>query len=304
MKIDASRFNLFWSNPERYRLREIWKIAPKEPPVDSFNALYTYGRRRGTSFHELADARFTGVPVEQVLQELTDGQMGASAIAAAQRMAAAVAEKYPNESYLAHEVLFEYQIPNSPHIMTGRIDHILRWTGDVPVWFFDSVDGLPNTAPCGSLIIGDWKTSKKRTKKDMEVRKQAYLNSKQVDFYLLGAKTLGFDTDTFLYRILEDQGKGKPAVIHECWTQRSNLQLQATARYVHQTCELIEWMKSAFGVENAWPNLYEPFENTPIGYGSELGCKQYAGVIPQGFVKKVEHLETMMDDEEEFDVET
>lgn len=274
MLIDATRFSLFWRSPEIYRLREIWKIAPLEPQADSFAALLTYGRRRGTCTHELLDGRYKGFPVEQTLSELKDGGFGDKEIAAAKRLVSAVVERYPDEKYLTHEVLFEYPIPDSPHVMTGRIDHILEGADTV--------------------VIGDWKSSKKRTKKDMAYRIEAYKASPQVSFYLLGATTLGFNTLSFLYRILEDRGaKAKPA-IYEAPTDRTNLQLRRFARGVHMTCELIEWMKATFGVENAWPDLVEPFDS---GYGPIAGQKMFEGYMPDGYTEKAEHLETMMEEE-------
>src|SRR5579859_6048874 len=58
MKIDATRYTMFWQNPEKYRLREVWKLAPKEPKPGTFASLLTYGRRRGTCFHELMDGAY------------------------------------------------------------------------------------------------------------------------------------------------------------------------------------------------------------------------------------------------------
>lgn len=276
MKIDASRYTMFWANPERYRLREIWKLAPIEPKADSFAALLTYGRRRGTCTHELLDARHRGVEVSQAVSELRDGGFGDREIDAALRLFNAVLERYPNERYLAHEAVFEYQIPDSPHIMTGRIDHVMPWEGE----------DLP--------VIGDWKSSKRRTKKDMAARIEAYKNSAQVSFYLLGAPTLGFEGRNFLYRVLEDRGKDKKPVIHEAWTFRTSLELKAFARGVHQTCELIEFMQREFGIQKAWPQLYEVFGSD---YAPIAGKQMYENYMPDGFTERIEHLETMMEDE-------
>lgn len=279
MKIDASRYNLFWSNPERYRLREIWKLAPIEPKADSFAALLTYGRRRGTCTHELLDGKYRGVPREQSIAELKDGGFGDKEIAAALRLVSAVEERYPGEAYLAHEAVFEYQISDSPHVMTGRVDHI-----------------LPSIQEGAPPIIGDWKSSRKRTKKEMAALIDSYKASAQVSFYMLGVPTLGFAVGDFLYRILEDRGPKEKPRIYEAWTTRGSLELAKFARGVHQTCELIEWMKRTFGVENPWPNLWEPFDK---GYSSMLGQKMFEGFMPEGFTERVEHLETMDDYEPE-----
>lgn len=282
MKIDSSRYSLFWTNPERYRLREIWKLSPIEPPADSWLAQYTQGRRRGTVLHEILDARHRQVGIDEATQSLRDGGFGDAEIKTARRMHDAIVERYPNEEYLSHEVLFEYQIPESPHVLTGRIDHLLKWKGNLPVNLIDREE---------PLVIGDWKSSKKRTKKDLEFLKEKYKGSAQVPFYIRGAQSLGMPTFDFLYRIVEDRGKDAKPLIHETWTERSTLELRTFDRSVHQTCELICWMKATFGIENSWPNLWEAFPGIPgHDYSSMLGRKVYPDFMPDGFEPKKEHL--------------
>jgi hypothetical protein len=272
MKIDATRYNLFWSNPEKYRLREIWKLAPKEPQPGTFASLLTYGRRRGTCFHEMLDGLYRKVDPAVTLQELKDGGFGEKEIKAASEMVAAVQEKYPNEEYLAHEAMFEVPIQDSPHSMVGRIDHILR-----------REDGI---------VVGDWKTSKKRTKTDAAYKAAEYCRSAQVSFYLLGcrAKGLGFETNQFLYRLVQSGSDTSGVQITEHPTSRTSLQLREFARGVAITCDIITFLKARFGVERPWPMLPAPFSSD---YESVLGTRQYEGVIPDGFEEKKEHLELM-----------
>lgn len=278
MKIDASRFTQFWANPDRYRLREVWKLAPEEAKVGTFASLLTYGRRRGTAFHEILDAAHRGVSEAEAVQSLKDGGFDEKPIEAAKRMAARVRELYPNETYLLHESVFEYQLPSSPHVLTGRVDHVFERDGEV--------------------LIGDWKTTKHRTKKDFANLVANYCGGPQVGFYLLGVRSLGFTPTRFLYRVVQDRRSSKsPGIsITEHFTERSGFELRRLERDVHITCELIEWMKQTFGVENSWPCLYEPFDR---GYGSILGRKMYSGYTPDGFTEKIEHLSTMMQDEDE-----
>jgi PD-(D/E)XK nuclease superfamily len=268
MKIDSSRYNLFWSNPERYRLREIWKLAPIEPKAGTFASLLTYGRRRGTCFHELLDAAYRGVEEFQAVEELKAGGFGEKEITAALRMTAKVRERYPNEIYLAHEQLFEYPIPDSPHSAVGRIDHILK--DDEGVY------------------VGDWKTTKKRTKKEMSSKAEDYCRSSQVPFYLLGAASLGFDTKRFLYRLVVDDAEG--VEISEHFTARTGLELKAFARGVHQTCELILWMKQTFGTQQPWPQLPERFADD---YAPIAGRQMFPDYMPEGYEPKQEHLSLM-----------
>src|SRR6266478_3276850 len=124
MKIDASRYTMFWSNPERYRLREVWKLAPVEPAPGTFASLLSFGRRRGTAFHEILDGAYRQVDPLVTIQELKDGGFGDKEIEVAQRMAAGVRDTYPDEKYMAHEAVFQSDIPGSSHGMVGRIDHV------------------------------------------------------------------------------------------------------------------------------------------------------------------------------------
>lgn len=267
MKIDASRFVMFWSDPERYRLREVWRLAPIEPASDSFAALLTYGRRRGTCTHELRDGAIRGVSPEQSVQELRDGGFGDKEIEAAKRLSAAI----PPDRILAHEVLFEYQIPESEHIMTGRIDSVI-----------DRHD---------ETLILDYKTSKHRSQADYRRKLEQYCAGSQVPFYLIGARTLGFTPTGFIYSLLCD---GKNGVeVHEQRTERTSLQLKEFARSVAQTCDTIEFLKERYGVERAWPILPEPFTT---GYEGILGSRQYDGYLPDGFEPKIDHLENMREE--------
>lgn len=270
MKIDATRYNLFWSNPEKYRLREIWKLAPKEPRPGTFASLLTYGRRRGSCLHELRDAWYRQVPESQAVQDLRDGGFGEKEITEAQLMMAGILEKYPDEETLSHEVLFDTPIPDSPHSLVGRVDHIIRRDGET--------------------FVGDWKTSKHRTKSDFAYKGAEYCRSHQVSFYLLGARQLGFTPAGFIYRLVSCRPNRSGVEIQEFPTNRTGLQLKAFARQVHMTCELILWMKATFGIEQSWPQLPSRFDSD---YASIAGTNMYEDYMPDGYEPKTEHLELM-----------
>lgn len=263
MKIDASRFNSFWACPDKYRLRECWKLAPEEPKADSFAALLSFGRRRGTCLHELVDGRYKGVDPLVSLQELRDGGFGEREIEAARRMLAVI----PAEETLAHEVLFEHPIAGG-HIMTGRIDSIIRRDGEV--------------------FILDYKSSKARTKAEIRRKLDDYCRGAQVGFYYVGARALGFQPSAFIYSLVEDAKDG--VRVHEQRTERTGLDLKSFERTVALTCNLIEHLKETYGIEDSWPVLAEPFTS---GYANILGRKMYRDYMPEGYVPKVEHLETM-----------
>lgn len=270
MKIDASRYTMFWSSPEKYRLREIWKLAPVEPAAGTFASLLTFGRRRGTCMHELMDAAYRGVSEFEAIQSLKDGGFGDKEIEVAKCMAAVVRDRYASEERLAHEVLFEYPIPNTPHSLVGRIDGIHRSNGEV--------------------FVNDYKTSKYRNAKDLGYKLDEYCRGHQVPFYLLGARSLGYELKRFRYVLVSSARKGPGAQISERFTERTSLELAEFSRQVAMTCDLIQWMKDTFGVEKPWPQLPGPFDSD---YAPIAGRKIYEGYTPEGYTAKKEHLELM-----------
>src|SRR6185437_15807084 len=117
-----------------------------------------------------------------------------------------------------------------PHILTGRVDHVFERDSEI--------------------LIGDWKSTKHRTKKDFNNLVAGYVGSAQVGFYILGVRSLGFQPGRFIYRVVQDRRNLKsPGIsITEHFAERSGFDLRGLARSVHQTCEEIEWMKREFGV--------------------------------------------------------
>jgi len=270
MKIDASRYTMFWQNPEKYRLREIWKLAPEEPKAGTFASLLTFGRRRGTCLHELLDADYRKVSEFEAVQSLKDGGFGDKEISVATDMARCVLDRYASERRLAHEVLFEYPIPGSSHSLVGRIDGIHESDGEV--------------------FVNDYKTSKYRPAKELGYKLDEYCRGAQVSFYLLGARQLGFDVRRFRYVLVSQQRKGPGAQISERFTERTTLELNEFARQVAMTLDLIQWMKDTYGIERPWPQLPERFDG---GYLPIMGRKMYADYCPEGFTAKKEHLVLM-----------
>jgi hypothetical protein len=267
MRIDASRYSRFWQNPEMYRLREIWKLSPKEPAAGTFASLLTFGRRRGTCLHELLDADYRKVSEAEAVQCLKDGGFDDKAIQVAKNMAAVVRDRYASEERLAHEVLFEYPIEGTPHILVGRIDGIHRANGEV--------------------FINDYKSSKHRSKADLGYKLDEYCRGAQVPAYLLGARALGYDLRKFRYVLVSGGGEAASVQIHQRFTERTSLELSEFARQVGITCELILWLKRTYGTERPWPQINGPFDRD---YEAIAGKKQYDGYIPDGYEPKKEHL--------------
>ena len=268
MKIDASRFTAFWSNPDKFRLREYWRLSPVEPSAGSFASLLSFGRRRGTVFHEFMDGNYRQVTAEQTVQEVKDGGFSDKEISVAKGMAEVALARYGAQEYLAHEALFEVAIPDSSHSLVGRIDSVVRVDDEV--------------------FVRDYKTSKYRTKKELTYKGAEYCRGVQVPFYLLGARSLGFEPTRFVYSLVSPSKRDNSGFqITEFSTERTAAELRQLMRSVHITCELILWLKGTFGVEQAWPVLPETFSS---GYESLLGRRMYPEFIPEGYQPKIEHL--------------
>lgn len=268
MKIDSSRYNAFWANPDKFRLREYWRLSPEEPKAGTFASLLTFGRRRGTAFHDLMDAAHRQVPEAEAIQSLKDGGFSEKEISVAVDMSRAALDKYKDDERLAHEVTFCTSIPGSPHSLVGRIDSVIRRDGET--------------------FIRDYKTSKYRNKADLQHKGQEYCSGAQVGFYILGARALGFDCQRFVYSLVSSARRPDSGVeISEFSTERTSLDLAQLMRSVHQTAELILWLKDTFGTEKSWPVLPERFTS---GYEELVGRPMYAGYVPDGFKAKEEHL--------------
>lgn len=270
MKIDATRYSLFWSNPERYRLRELWKLSPIEPKPDTWAYKMQFGRRRGTCFHELMDAAYRGVPECEEVDSLIEAGFLDQEIAVAVEMSRVAIERDKGLEILAHETLFEVQIPDSPHSITGRIDRILRDEKGV--------------------LIEDFKTSGETTKEKFAAKVKEYLESAQVPFYMLGAVGVGEGLNTRRFRYCMVTKRKSGVEIQPFETTRTVLQLREFFRSVHQTCQTIEFYKREFGIERPWPQLAERYDR---GYGAIMGSRMFADYTPEGFEPKIEHLPTM-----------
>lgn len=255
MRIDYTRLSKFLSNPERYRLSQCWNLSPKVPKT-GMARMFKRGMFRGLALHELLDEGIKDISV-YTPEEVQD----------AQEMADLFRRTYPDEKPLAKEIDFEYPIPDSPHTLVGRIDHIITREGPV---------------------VGDIKSCGTCTKKELQQRIEAYLGNWQSRCYLLGSRSLGYDIRSFLFRIVQRKE------IHERWVAYSSLDLNKFARQIHQVCCMIEFMQSEFGIEQPWPSLKEKYHT---GFETIAGIRMYAGYIPDGFEPRTEHLSILTESE-------
>jgi hypothetical protein len=267
MRLDASRYSLFCTNPEEFRLRYIWNHSTSRSGGDF--SLRSFGRRRGSAFHEMSE----GADDKQALAKA----YGTDAVKTADLMNEA------NEAYnkqtavniLWREKEFVIPIPDSPHEMMGRVDCMAE---------------RPHVQP----FILDFKTTKYRTKDDFAHHCEKLRMSPQVDFYLLAHP----EVTEFIYRVLLKMPATtkRPAWVRiaEISATRQPFELKAMQRSVHMACETIEFWKREFGIEKPWPRAITlPVSWDMYGYASIYQRDQYEGCEWEGFEKRQEHLDCM-----------
>lgn len=280
MKIDASRYRLFMTNPEEFRIKYLWNIAADSGKGQA--GLITFGRRRGSAFHDLLD----GVrdPI------LLSSKYGKDAYARALLLFDA------DQAYSARlldEVVWREKefCKNLPHLQGECCIHQLVGRIDTRMHRFDED------------FILDYKTTKQRTKSDMQNYRNALAQSPQVDFYMLAS-----GLRKFVFRILWAETKKvdgvptKVARVSELEVTRAEWELKAFQRSVSMICDTIEIWVSRYGIEQPWPRAIalavapENYQFAPI-YQRAI----YEGMRESmdGFHERVEHLSLNIEDDGE-----
>jgi hypothetical protein len=263
MKLDFSRYSAYVQNPERYRLRYVLNLAPEHDEQPTFA---NYGRRRGTCTHEILDARATGKEVKALRNRFPTDLFD---------RCEKLANVMPNlGKFLISEKEFDIPVfEGSKHSTIGRIDHIFMENGPV---------------------VGDFKTAKKRTKKEAAQYLSELSTSFQVPFYLHAAKHMGYETDRFRFHVLIDE-KDNPDYL-PLDVEMGPAEVEKRLRHVRAACYGIEGLLRDIGPEypwphsNAWPCCGDKFM---CGYGNICGLRIPPGVVPGGFVTRKEHLAIM-----------
>jgi hypothetical protein len=271
MKLDFSRYSAYVQNPERYRLRYVLNLAPENDNVPTF---MNYGRRRGTCTHEILDARATGGNLD-ALRGKFPGELFDRCLK--------LADKMPDLGpFMVSEKEFDIPIfaasgnlPASKHSTIGRIDHVFMRD---------------------RYVVGDFKTCKKRTKKEASQYLGELSTSFQVPFYLHAAKSMGYETDTFIFHVLIDE-KDNPDYL-ELPVIMGPAEVERRLRHVRAACYAIEGLLRDIGSDYPWPHSNAwPCCGDKLfcGYGEICGMRIPLGAIPYGFVPRQEHLAQLMD---------
>lgn len=262
MRIDQSMYRAFVNNPERFRLHYALNLSPAE---------LAFGIQRGSAFHQFMEDWALKISVSRTRQTCIDKGLNTKAIDIAEAMATVVKEKYPSNGKLKTlltEKEFVYDIPGSPHQMVGKIDHVIEYNG--------------------KLYVGDFKTASAKTQRGK--KEKEWETDVQADFYLIGVRTLGYETNDFLVRVITET---TPVNIWEIFTRRSNQQLNLMLRSTHIVCETINMFVNTFGINEPWPH----FSNWPCDGGSWCEYRNICNTfhetdsLPLGFIPREEHLD-------------
>lgn len=269
MKLDFSRYSAYVQNPERYRLRYVLNLIPENDNQPTF---MNYGRRRGTCTHEILDARNTH---QDIPAELKDALIALRLKHPADLFdrCMKLADVMPDLGrFLVSEKEFDIPVfEGSKHSTIGRIDHIFMRDGK----------------PC----VGDFKTCKKRTKKEAAQYLGELSTSFQVPFYLHASKAMGYETDTFIFHVLIDE-KDNPDYLALPVTM-GPVEVERRLRHVRAACYAIEALTRDIGPDypwphsNSWPCCGDKFM---CGYGDICGLRIPPGILPNGFTSRKEHL--------------
>jgi len=272
MRIDQTRYDAFWRNPEKYRLAYELDIVPRATP---------YGLERGTAFHLIAEGRAKGASDEEIEQLMKDAGIKEKTRAVSWAMYNEYERKYIGSDIevIAAEMEFIAPILGSPHEMVGRIDQIIR-RGE-------------------HLWVGELKTANAKAQYDRMV--EDWRGKPQADFVILGARALGHDPVGVFVRAITETA---PPKVWEIEVRRSEHQLNLMSYQVHVTCETIEMYRRTFGIDAPWPHV-------PLSYPCSMsGRCEYEGVcglasvqmteeMLAGYKQREEHLDLMKDKEEE-----
>jgi len=267
VRIDSTRFRLFSTNPERYRLyQSLGYRAIQDSPAILL----------GIAGHEFMDADARGGRFDAVVRECKEKGIPGELISAAEVLAKVLIADYPAGGHVVlSEREFCRSIEGSPHQITGKIDRVVN-TGN------------------GFKIL-DWKF--KGNSNYRGLYEQEKKSDCQPGFYLLGAKSWGYQTTDFTFVAAVKSAPievWKIPVPADTWTP---CKLQLLERSIHITCETIEFYERTFGIEEPWPHRHDAFpcnkDQKYCEYRHICQESHKQGQLPGGFCFRPDHLEIM-----------
>jgi hypothetical protein len=267
LRISYSKYTAFLQNPEKFRLYYGLGLTPE---TDDSPTRMNMGRRRGSCFHEMYEAKGKGTLTEE--SDRITQKYGADIVARCVPMMEVVPDLGP--LFLVEES-FEIPILDGKHSIMGRIDHGF------------TVDGHERG--------GDFKTSKgTRTKKEFSEYLGQMETSSQSHFYLKAMAELGHPTDLFTYHVVLDakDKQSKPRYI-PVDLRVGPAEVARTMAEVYAACEAIEFLTEKYGTEKPWPHSnHWPCSGDKFfcGYQNLCGRTIPKGCTPPGFTQRYKDL--------------
>lgn len=263
MRLDFTRFDCFWRNPEMYRIKYECNLVPTTA---------SYGLQRGTAFHTIKDCHHAGMDKASIETHLASIVPDLKARAMAWKMWHEWQLRYNphGPTILASELEFEVPIIGSPHTIVGRLDEVIE-VGGVQ-W------------------VGEVKTA--NNKATLAKLQERFALDRQVDFVLVGAQHAGYQPLGVLVRAIIETN---PPRIWEIPVKRPAHALDLLRLNVHQTCEMVGFMRDHFGIDQPWPHLEKSWPCMAKGKCEmEQLCRRPTNEwTPQdleGYQRRTEHL--------------
>jgi hypothetical protein len=267
LRISYSKYTSFLQNPEKFRLYYQLGLTPEG---DETPTRMNMGRRRGSCFHEMSEAKSNGVFDEQLPAIVK--KYGGDIVKRCNAMLSVVPDL--GKMFLVEES-FEVSILDGKHSIMGRIDHGF------------TVDGHER--------LGDFKTTKgTRTKKELNEYFGQLETSAQSHFYLKAAAALGHGTDLFTYHVILDAKDAKHTPTYIPIDLRIGpAEVERTMAEVYAACEAIEFMSNEYGDNKPWPHSnHWPCcgDKFFCGYQTLCGRTIPKGCTPPGFTQRYKDL--------------
>lgn len=267
MIISYSKYTAFLTNPEKFRLYYILGLVPEG---DDTPTRMNMGRRRGTVFHALAEAKAND-EYATTRKDLVAAH-GLELIERCEDMLEVVPDLGP---LFMVEHQFETPIGDGKHSIMGFIDH--GYTVD------------------GTRRLGDYKTTKgSRTKKELQDYFGTLETSAQSHFYLKAAAAAGEQMDMMTFHVIADRkSKDHKPTYSPIDVHVGPAEVERTMSMVYAACETIGFLTDVYGTDKPWPHS----NNWPCsgdkffcGYQTICGRGIPVGCTPPGFTQRFKHL--------------
>ena len=254
MNIDNSKYSLFQTNQEKYRLT-YGAEHPSGNKSGGISPIKTSAPLAdGSAMHFYIEAWNKKLTPEEIKRREKEEGIPAPNLAMGKALAQSFINRYDGDAnFKIHtdvsgvfaEREFSIQIPGSPHFLIGKIDELVEHDG--------------------KLWVGDYKSANNKATENK--KKIEFNTSSQPNFYLNALKLMGHtDIAGMLYRVVT---KHTPPQHYVIPVKRGPTQLDIALYNIHQVAEQIQMMINTFGVNEPWPHNGSTY---PCNYADASGA--------------------------------